>query len=148
MAKHAPIDPAMRAKNTATTAIEIVHGDRNKDYGHPKDNHGCTAALWSAFLTKAFDFPIELNMRQVCMLNALQKMARDAHAEKEDNLIDVIGYMLNAEIVSMDDLPETMMEAAATLKKNLDESTGGPHVIPTRKAELLLGHKEADAYNE
>lgn len=86
-----------KEKNIAATAIDIVHGDRNKYYGHPKDNHGRTAQMWSAYLG------IPISPRQVCMLNALQKIARDAHREKEDNLVDLAGWALNAEICSMPD---------------------------------------------
>lgn len=35
-------------------AGRITSGDRNVDYGTPLDNHTCTAALWTAFLSRYF----------------------------------------------------------------------------------------------
>jgi len=107
------IDPGLKTSNVGTKAVEVVHGDRNKHYGHPKDNHGCTATLWSGYVRKKLGRladvdgkisveDIALTMRDVCHLNTLQKIARDAHAEKEDNLVDICGWTLNAEIVSKD----------------------------------------------
>jgi hypothetical protein len=92
------IDEAKRHKNVATTAIELVHGDRNQDYGHPEDNHGRTQRLWNAYLKDKLSAP--LSMRDVCMLNVLQKVSRDANRPKSDNLVDIVGWSLNAEIVS------------------------------------------------
>lgn len=76
-----------------TEAQSIVDGPRRDDYGHPAVNHGRTAALWSAYLG------VEVSARQVCMLNILQKVGRDAHREKRDNLVDIAGWARNAELV-------------------------------------------------
>lgn len=73
-------------------AARIVDGDRRDDYGHPLDNHRRTAEMWSAYLG------YEVTPRQVCMLNALQKIGRDAHRPKRDNLVDLCGWARNAEL--------------------------------------------------
>jgi len=73
-------------------AARIVDGDRRADYGHPADNHRRTAAMWSAYLG------VGITPRQVCMLNALQKIGRDAHRPKRDNLVDLAGWARNAEL--------------------------------------------------
>lgn len=73
-------------------AARIVDGPRRADYGTPLENHGRTAALWSAYLG------VPITPRQVCMLNVLQKVSRDAHAPKRDNLVDIAGYARNAEL--------------------------------------------------
>ena len=95
------INPALKDDNIAVKAIEIVHGERNAHYGHPIDNHTATAALWQAFLRKRFGVLVVVTPRDVCMLNMLQKICRDAHEPKEDNLVDIAGYAMNAEIVSL-----------------------------------------------
>ncbi len=77
-----------------TRAADLVDGPRRTTYGHPNDNHRRTAEMWSAYLG------IPISLRQVCMLNILQKCARDAHAAKQDNLDDICGWARNAEIVS------------------------------------------------
>ena len=40
-----------------------------------------------------------MTARQVCMMNALQKISRDAHKSKADNLVDVCGFMENVHLV-------------------------------------------------
>jgi len=73
-------------------AQDAVGGERRASYGHPAVNHGRTAAMWSAYLG------IQITARQVCMMNVLQKASRDAHTPKRDNLVDIAGYALNAEM--------------------------------------------------
>lgn len=78
--------------NILDEAARIVDGPRRADYGTPMENHSRTAALWAAYLG------VPITPRQVCMLNILQKLSRDAHAPKRDNLVDVAGYARNAEL--------------------------------------------------
>lgn len=86
----------MTAKEMIETAESVVNGERQLAYGHPAKNHGCTAILWSAYLARKYDLPITLDTDDVCMLNILQKVSRQANARKDDNLVDIIGYSLNA----------------------------------------------------
>lgn len=83
-------------------ATRIVDGPRRADYGHPRDNHLCTARMWSAYLERRFRLEpgaLALNQRDVCQLNVLQKVSRDANAPKRDNLVDQCGWSRNAEMV-------------------------------------------------
>jgi len=80
-------------------AAEVTAGDRQKFYGHPKDNHGNTAALWGAYLTRRFGAGVTLDARDVCLMMALLKISRDANRRKRDNLVDIAGYARNAEMV-------------------------------------------------
>lgn len=80
-------------------AERIVDGPRRDDYGTPLANHSRTAALWSAYLG------VPITPRQVCMLNVLQKVSRDAHAPKKDNLVDIAGYVRNAQLVEWESQP-------------------------------------------
>ena len=73
-------------------AEAIVGGARQADYGTPLANHSRTAALWSVYLG------ITVTPRQVCMMNVLQKVSRDANAPKRDNLVDIAGYAENANL--------------------------------------------------
>lgn len=77
-------------------AAQIVDGPRRETYGDPKENHARTAALWNAYLTSGPEFV--LTARDVCMLNILQKISRDRHCPKRDNLVDIAGYARNAEL--------------------------------------------------
>lgn len=73
-------------------AETVTSGDRREQYGHPFDNHNRTAQLWSAYLGRP------LTARDVCMMNILQKVSRDAHAAVRDNLVDIAGYAANADL--------------------------------------------------
>lgn len=92
------VDPPAEVRPTVLEEAEsIVNGPRRESYGPPAVNHGRTAVLWGAYLG------IELAARDVCMLNALQKIGRDAHIPTRDNLVDIAGYMRNAELMDEGD---------------------------------------------
>lgn len=82
-------------------AARIVDGDRNEAYGDPAGNHGTTAAMWTAYLARRGLLApgAVLDARDVCWVNALQKASRDAFDRRRDNLVDVAGYMRNAELI-------------------------------------------------
>jgi hypothetical protein len=67
-------------------AEELVHGDRQKGYGHPRVNHARTAAFWSAYIG------VLISAEDVCMMNILQKVSRARHAVSRDTLVDIAGY--------------------------------------------------------
>lgn len=78
--------------NCLAEAAEIVDGPRRANYGHPAENHTRTAMMFTAFLG------IQVTPRMVCMLNALQKISRDANRPIHDNLVDLAGWARNAEM--------------------------------------------------
>ena len=107
-------------KTVLDEAAEVTSNDRRRYYGHPRDNHGCTADLWSAYLRRvllaslpSLGLPLDdedtiravlpqlvaLGARDVCWLNILQKASRDANRPHRDNLVDCAGYARNAEMV-------------------------------------------------
>ena len=104
--------------NILQEADGIVNGDRQKFYGHPSDNHGCTALMWSGYLSRRYNMKIELDVRDVCWLNALQKISRDANAPKRDNLVDVAGYAANIE------MDEVRQEQSYNYSELADKLTG------------------------
>lgn len=112
-------------KTILEEAAGLTSGDRQKSYGHPSDNHGCTGALWTAYLLRraqailgrmaidenrrgmifmALRQLVTLGPREVCWLNVLQKCSRDANAHGRDNLVDAAGYLRNAEMAEEGDL--------------------------------------------
>jgi hypothetical protein len=70
-------------------AIDITDNSRNQSYGKPEENHGRTAGLWTQYLG------LKINARQVCVMNILQKISRDAANPKRDNIVDIAGYVRN-----------------------------------------------------
>lgn len=80
-------------------AAEVVYGPRRRAYGHPTQNHNCTATMWNSYLKRRFGVCVALTARDVCLLNILQKVSRDANRPAEDNLVDIAGYAENAALV-------------------------------------------------
>lgn len=64
-------------------------GDRQKEYGHPRDDWERTAKIWSAIL--GIDVTPEQAM--LCMVGT--KMSRLVHSpHHHDSLVDIIGYTI------------------------------------------------------
>lgn len=77
-------------------------------YGTPEVNHARTAMFWSIYL----GFPV--SSRQVCVMNNLQKVARQmADPLHDDSYTDMAGYAANA-VVASDDT-EAAKEVLASL---------------------------------
>jgi hypothetical protein len=81
-------------------ALEITSGERNRAYGHPRENHQNTADFWTGYLRRKYgaDVPT-LTARDVCLMMVLLKVSRDANCERRDNLVDIAGYARNIEMI-------------------------------------------------
>jgi hypothetical protein len=87
--------------SVADEAHEAVQA-RMAAYGPPAVNHGCTADLWTAYLRRRglLDEDCQgLDAEDVCWLNVLQKISREANERKRDNLVDVVGYAVNVDLI-------------------------------------------------
>jgi len=67
-------------------AQRIVSGARQEAYGHPLDNFGQTAKMWSAVLG------MEVSAEQVALCMILVKISRQTHKPQRDNVVDMAGY--------------------------------------------------------
>lgn len=74
------------ATDLLTTAQHIVHGDRQRTYGHPVEHHTRTAKLWSAFVGHYFE------PSDVSLMFILDKLSRAAGGSKPDTILDIAGY--------------------------------------------------------
>lgn len=73
-------------------ADKIAGQDRSRDYGHPKPNHQRIAWMWNAyFQSKGINAQLTPNDIPVMMI--LLKIARHTHTPKDDNLVDMAGYV-------------------------------------------------------
>ena len=79
--------------NVLQKAQHLTSRDRNKDYGHPRENFGDIAMMWSIYKG------VEFTARDVAMMMILTKVCRDKNKPKEDNLVDIAGYARTAEMV-------------------------------------------------
>lgn len=89
-------------KNTILQdAAKLTSTDRQKTYGHPRENFHSEAAAWSAYLWSRglVERGTFLEPRDVAQLNILQKSIRQAHAPKRDNLTDIAGYARTEEML-------------------------------------------------
>lgn len=77
-------------REIAEKAIELVYADRQADYGHPADDYGRTAALWSALLG------VTITPKEAALCMVLVKLSREMNAPKPDNMVDAHGYLLVA----------------------------------------------------
>lgn len=67
--------------------MEIVHKDRNANYGNPEDNFAQIARLWSAYKNTTF------SSADVAIMNMLIKVARLAKSpQHHDSAVDIAGY--------------------------------------------------------
>ncbi len=73
-------------------AAAVVSGPRQEAYGDPAANLGSTARLWTAYLSARRDPAAPIDGADVARMMILLKVARDAHAPKRDNWVDIAGY--------------------------------------------------------
>jgi hypothetical protein len=80
------------AQTVLETAATAVCGDRNDSYGPPMEDFKCQADMMSAYLTRTNGQPVTVTPSDIAALMCLVKLARQAHAPKQDNWIDLAGY--------------------------------------------------------
>jgi hypothetical protein len=78
--------------NHIQEAAKLVLGDRNAQYGTPKDDYIKTAKMWSGILAPILSRDIKPE-EAILMMIAL-KLSRLAHQFKDDSLVDLHGYAL------------------------------------------------------
>ena len=70
----------------------IVTGDRLDSYGLPKESFQRIADYWNIYLSHKKDNIII--SKDVAMMMALFKLAREENKHKEDNIVDMLAYIL------------------------------------------------------
>ena len=73
--------------------VHAVIAERGGTYGHPYDNHGRTAELWSTYLD------MKITAEDVCWMMMLVKVSRQIHSPHRDNRMDVVGYAANIDMI-------------------------------------------------
>lgn len=81
------MDEAETGKGAAARhALALLEGDRQKDYGHPRDDFARVVALFEVMTG------IRLAVEDVPLFMMAIKLSRERHRAKPDNMVDVIGY--------------------------------------------------------
>jgi hypothetical protein len=83
---------ANKFESILTEASGLVNGARQNAYGHPLDNWGKTAAMFSVI------FGVEVTAEQAVLALIATKMCRELNAVKRDNIVDIAGY---SEVINM-----------------------------------------------
>lgn len=94
-------------------AGKIVSTDRNRAYGHPRDNFERTGLMWDAILDAA-DYrpgggipPRLVGLMMICL-----KLDREAHKHTDDNLVDICGYAACTAEITGTSLKDAQRDAA------------------------------------
>lgn len=83
-------------------AKQIIDGDREQTYGKADVNLNRIADLWNAYVRGRFGSLHLFTAQDVCWMMVLLKTARQMNADKEDNLVDAIGYIALIEKIGGD----------------------------------------------
>lgn len=73
-----------------TDEVAAITQERGASYGDPLEHWSRTAALWTALLADRLTAPITAD--DVARLYIADKMSRDVHTPRQDNLLDIAGY--------------------------------------------------------
>lgn len=79
-------------------AREIVT-QRQQQYGPPTQHHKDTAQLWTVLLRRKLAPGERIDASDIGLLYAADKLVREAHEPREDNRLDVCGYMACREAI-------------------------------------------------
>jgi len=73
-------------------ANNLVNGERQGDYGTPRENYTGIAKVWSGILSPILKRDITPSEAALMMVGL--KLQRQAMKHKRDNLVDAHGYLL------------------------------------------------------
>lgn len=86
--------PFEREPSVLEEATDLIHGARQKQYGHPIEDFSRTAKMWEAIL--GVEVPVE--KVPLCMIAV--KMSRAVESpQKRDSIVDICGYAGTYEMV-------------------------------------------------
>lgn len=88
-------------------AVKAIRGDRQKNYGHPRDNFKQIAEGWQAYLDGRGELsdgtPEPLRAHDVAVMMTIVKAMRLSGGYHRDSVIDIVGYAALDAIVCEDD---------------------------------------------
>jgi hypothetical protein len=97
----------------ADRAADLVLGDRNADYGNPREDFAGVALVWSGLLADKLQPGAILTPRDVALMMAGYKLRRYAHKPKPDSITDAHGYLFCLEWIEGDARPKPLAHELA-----------------------------------
>lgn len=89
----APSAPALKpGEDEMNEANRLVNGERQADYGTPRENYEGIAKVWSGILSPILKR--DLTPEEAALMMVGLKLQRQAMKHKRDNLVDAHGYLL------------------------------------------------------
>lgn len=85
-------NPTPHPESICQEAHRIQGGDRQQDYGHPRDNFENIAKFWNSYLNAAHGDHPPIEAVDVANMMILLKMARNIHKPKRDSWVDMAAY--------------------------------------------------------
>lgn len=84
----------MHGESILNQALKIINGDREKEYGSPRDNFDDIALLWDIYLGGRGKLACFTNITREDVANMMigLKYCRLCRGSKEDTLVDIAGY--------------------------------------------------------
>lgn len=104
----------MERKTILQEAQELVHGDRNAQYGHPIDDMTRTAKMVTAMLAHKLLAP--LTAEDIAYIQCCVKLSRQMNKPKRDNMVDLAGYAECADWIK----DERTSQARLVVERTLD----------------------------
>ena len=76
-------------------ALEIINGGRQDEYGNPEDSFWEIAVRWNQYLSGRHKLKdgAHISSKDVALMMADFKLARECHQHKRDNIVDCVGYL-------------------------------------------------------
>lgn len=96
-----PAEP--KTESILEEAMRVAGESRQRDYGHPLENHKRIAAIWNVQLGKKLSAPIE--PREVALMMIGLKLAREVNTPKRDNAVDIVGYVRCLDLIDQAEPP-------------------------------------------
>lgn len=84
-----PVEVSVEAE-----AHDLIYGDRQDEYGHPRESFTRIAALWTVLLGDKLEDGVWVSPEDVARLMVALKLVRDVNLPKRDNRVDAIGYVI------------------------------------------------------
>jgi len=117
----------------------LINGERRTMYGAPEDSFGVIANFWRDYILGKFGVLLDLDKYDIALMMVLMKMAREIQGYKDDNWVDMAGYIgLGGDFREIDEnkASKTTTPVGDTPDKDSQGTIGGVDVV-----SVPWGHK-------